>query len=237
MKKFFLFLFIAVALSSACMAQETDLPRPTETYYVLKGDQAINISAGFLNKNDFTFGLFGADGTGNPSPSLNLSYEYGLLDNIRISGFASYYRVESTNSFNLNSLADQLSNIDINDLGSIVSELECLFNPSSCTTSIKERVSVYTIGGKLSIHRPFIEGIDTYASTYLGYSFNRRKTITEQALDVAIDQLGLNTEIPTIVYYANVGGRYFITPKIGIFGEYGLGNVHLLKVGATYKLN
>lgn len=237
MKKFFLLLFIVVALASICIAQTENLPRPTETYYVLQGDQALNVSIGLLNMNDFTFGLFQADGKGNPSPSINASYEYGLLKNIRIAGFTSFYRVESSNNFDINSLADQISNIDITDFGSVINEIQCILNPESCATTVKERVSVFTIGGKLSIHKPFVEGLDTYASTYLGYSFNRRKTVTEQALDVAVDQLGLNTDIPTIVYYASAGARYFITPKIGIFGEYGLGNVHLLKLGATYKLN
>ena len=113
-------------------------------------------------------------------------YEYGLLKNIRVAGFASFYRVESNNNFNLNSLTDQLSNIDISDFGSV---LGCIFNPAECSSSVGERISVFTVGGKLSLHKPLIEGIDTYGSTYLGYSFNRRKTITEQALDVAIDQL------------------------------------------------
>lgn len=237
MKKFFLLLFIVVALASSCFSQNSELPRPIETYYVLQGDQALNVSVGLLNQNDFTFSLFQANGTGNPSPSINLSYEYGLLQNIRIAGFASYYRVESDGNFNVNSILDNVSNIDITDLGSVVNQIECVLNPDACSTEIKERISVYTIGGKLSLHRPFIEGLDTYASTYLGYSFNRRKTITEQALDVAVDQLGLSTDIPTVVYYASAGARYFVTPKIGIFGEYGLGNVHLLKIGATYKLN
>jgi len=237
MKKFFLFLFIVVGLSSLCISQTEELPRPIGTYYVLQGDQALNISVGLLNMNDFTFSLFQANGKGNPSPSFNLSYEYGLLKNIRIAGFTSFYRVESSNSYSINSLVDQISSIDINDFGSAVNQIQCILNPESCKTSVKERVSVFTIGGKLSLHKPFVEGIDTYASTYLGYSFNRRKTVTEQALDVAVEQLGLNTDIPTIVYYASAGARYFITPKIGIFGEYGLGNVHLLKLGATYKLN
>jgi len=88
---------------------------------------------------------------------------------------------------------------------------------------------------KLRYHKPIIENLDTYASTYLRYSFNRRKTITETALQEAVDEVGLITEIPSIVYFGSVGARYFITSNIGIWGEYGIGNVHLLNVGLTYR--
>ena len=203
-------------------------------------DRALNIGVGFINAESFAFNLFGASGSGKPSPSLHTVYEIGLSDMISIGGFLDYYRVEAQAPISLNSIADEVSGIDISDLGSIFSVLECLINPSLCdneSTVVKERVNVFTLGGKLRIHRSFIPELDTYASTYLGYSFNRRKTITESAVDAAAEQLGLGIRVPRIIYYGSIGARYFITDKLGVYGEYGIGNVHLLKLGVTLRMN
>lgn len=218
------------------VAQVSDVGSQEYSPYFLKGDQAINLNVGFLSASDYNFTLFQASGAGNPSPSVQLSYEYGLTDELSIAGFTSYYSVEASTSFSVEDLADQLSGIDINDLGSLVTSLECILNPSSCGTTVSERVNVYTFGGKLRYSRSYMDKLETYATTYLGYSINRRETITEQALDTAIDQLGLNTEVPSFIYYGGVGGRYFVTENIGLYGEFGYGNVNLLKLGVSYRL-
>lgn len=228
---------LMVFLASSMIAQNDNPSTVLKGMY--KGDQALNLSLGFLNGEDFTYGLFEANGSGEPSVALNLNYEYGITDAISIAGFADFYRVEASAPLNIGNLADQISEIDVNDLGSIFNSIECLINPSACadeTTSVTERVSVVTLGGKLRYQRSFIPDLDTYVSTYLGYSFQKRQTITEQALDAAADELGLGIEVPSIVYFGSVGLRYFLTERIAVFGEYGTGNVHLLKLGATYKL-
>ncbi len=226
-----------VFLSVSIFAQDQNQSNLPKGFF--KGDQALNLSLGFLNGEAFTFGLFEANGSGEPSVALNLNYEYGVTDQISIAGFADFYRVEASAPLNINNIADQISDIDLEDLGSVFNSIECLLNPAACadeTTSVSERVSVITLGGRLRYQRNFLPELDTYASTYLGYSFQRRKTITEQALDAASEELGLDIEIPTVVYYGSVGARYFITNKWAIFGEYGVGNVHLLKLGTTLKL-
>ena len=237
MKKIFAAIFYALLLTSNSDAQilsnETD--RESKEFYFNKGDKAINLNVGLLNASDFTFSLFQANGSGDPSPSVQLAYEYGLLDQLSIAAFASYYSVQANTAISYEDLADQISSIDLSDFGSIINSLNCIVNPSECGSSIEERVNVFTLGGKLRYHKPLLENLDTYASTYVGYSFNRRKTIVESALQGAIDQVGLNTQIPTIVYFGSVGARYFISLKIGIWGEFGIGNVHLLNVGLTYK--
>ena len=212
-----------------------DNKRSEASYYFSKGDQAVNVALGFSNTSAFSFNLFQASGSGSPSPALDVTYEYGLFDNVSIGGFVSYYRVDASADISYQDVADQLSNIDINDFGSIVSSIGCILDPSSCTTSIKERTNVYTIGGKLRYSRLFVPKLETYGATYLGYSFNRRKTITEQALNTAVSELGLSTDVPTFVYFGSFGARYFATDNIGIWGEYGLGNVHLFKMGVSYR--
>jgi len=228
------FVFLLFSNSQAqLLANESD--RDAKEFYFLKGDKAINLSVGLLNASDFSFSLFQASGSGDPSPSIELAYEYGLIDQLSIAGFASYYRVEAGTSASFKTLADQINAIDLSDLESLVNSFSCLLNPAECSSTIEERVNVFTIGGKLRYHQPLFKNLDTYASTYVGYSFNRRKTITETALQGAIDELGLETEIPSIVYYGSIGARYFITSNVGIWGEYGIGNVHLLNMGLTYR--
>ena len=217
-------------ITTAGICQTVDV-RP----YFLKGDQAVNLNVGFINASDLSFSLFEASGAGDPSPSVQLSYEYGVSDRISIAGFASYYRVDASTEIDIDEIADQVAAIDINDLGSLLTSLECIINPSSCATTVAERVNVYTIGGKLRYARSYLDKIETYATTYLGYSFNRRETITEQALNAGIDQLGLNTEVPTVIYYGGVGARYFATDAIGLWGEFGYGNVNLVKAGVSYR--
>ena len=227
---------LSFVLSAHMVAQITDGASQNFNPFFLKGDQALNLNVGFLSASDYNFSLFQASGAGDPSPSVQLSYEYGLTDQISIAGFASYYRVDASTSFSVENLADQISGIDINDLGSLLTSFECIINPSSCGTEIAERVNVFTFGGKLRYSRSYLDNIETYATTYLGYSINKRETITEQALNGAIDQLGLNTEVPSFLYYGGVGARMFVTDQIGLYGEFGYGNVNLLKLGVSYRM-
>lgn len=227
----FFVLFFSVCGVASAQSGEPSAIRP----YFLKGDQAVNLNVGFINATDLSFSLFEATGAGDPSPSLQIAYEYGLLDRLSISGFVSYYRVDASTEVDIDVIADQIAAIDVNDLGSLFSSIECIINPSSCATTVAERVNVYTLGGKLRYTRSYFEKVETYATTYVGYSINRRKTITEQALDAGIEQLGLNTQVPTVIYYGGLGARYFATNQIGIWGEFGYGNVNLAKFGVSYR--
>ncbi len=240
-------LFIALlfcAFTGLQAQEEGTAPRSLSSYYLLAGEQQLNVNVGFLNTTDFAFSLFGQTGSGNPSPSLNLSYDYAVTNDIRIGAFTNYYRVDASQSSTLDALSSSLDGLGI-DIGGLLSELgvddflcetfqvNC---PEDVTTNIQERVNVLTVGGKLMYARHIVEKFDTYVSTYLGYSFNSRETITEEALNTASEQLGLNVEIPDFVYFGAVGARYYVTPKIGIYGEFGQGNVHILKLGLSLKL-
>lgn len=237
MKTIFLFTCIVLLSSIHVEAQliSGDTNREPSEFYFSKGDNAINLNIGLLNASDFSFNLFQASGSGDPSPSIQLTYEYGLYDQFSIAGFTSFYTVKASTSISYQDLSDQISAIDITDFGSIITSLNCILNPSECGSTIEERVNVFTLGVKLRYHKPILENFDTYAATYVGYSFNRRKTITETVLQGVIEEVGLKTEIPNIVYFGSVGIRYFVTSKIGIWAEYGIGNVHLLNLGLTYR--
>jgi len=245
LKKFGFFIGILFACSASSSAQETSTEmRALPSYYLMQGEQQVNVNIGFFNTTDFAFSLFGQSGSGNPSPSLNLSYDYAVTNRIRIGAFTSYYRVDATQSSTLDAVSDGLSGLGL-DLGGILSsfgvdEILCetlgINCPGDVTTDIQERVNVLSFGGKLMYARPIVEKFDTYATTYLGYSINNRETITEEALNTASEQLGLNVSVPDFIYYGAVGARYYATPKLGIYGEFGQGNVHVVKLGLSFKL-
>ncbi len=243
LKKLGLFIGILIACQAQLFSQETTT-RELSSYYLIKGEQQINANIGILNTQDFAFSLFGQSGGGEPSPSLNLSYDYAVTNQIRIGAFAGYYRVDATQSSTLSALSTGLDGLGV-DIGGLLSSLgvdEILCStlgincPENTTTDVQERVNVLSFGGKLMYSRPLVDKIDTYVSTYLGYSINNRETITEEALNTASEQLGLNVEVPDFIYYGSVGARYYLTPQIGIYGEFGQGNVHTLKLGLSLKL-
>ena len=205
-------------------------------HYHTKGDHVINVGVGLINPSDYAFNLIGGgSGSGEPSPSFNMNYEYGLTQEISIGPFFNYYRVDTQNDYTLDDINeiidDPLCALACNSFINLPGSEDCI-----CSGTIKERSNVFTFGGKLSFHKIIIEGLDTYASTHLGYSFNRRKTITESAISSILNELDSEVNVPRVVYYASVGIRYYIKPQLGIYGEFGYGNTHLLQLGASYRL-
>ncbi len=233
-----LFILLLSFLISDCIAQQrrSNYLALDSIAYHSAGDQNINIGIGLINPSDFAFNLVGGgSGSGNPSPSINLSYEYGLTQAISIGAFFNYYRVDAQNDYTIDDINDIINDpicaLQCNTPFPIPGGEDCICEGGSFT----ERNNVYTLGGKLSYHLYKLEKLDTYASTYFGYSFNRRKTISENAINSLLNGFESEVNIPSIVYYISAGARYFITPQIGLFGEFGYGNTHLLQLGTTYR--
>jgi len=225
--------FITSLIISSLSAQEAGHRR-----HVDKGDHLLNLGVSFFpNPSDFALDLFsGGTGSGNPSPGINLHYEYSITDNITLGGLFGYYRVDAQQDLSLDDIADLFDDP--------ACAIEC-FLPigigSNCNCdapTIKEKVNVYTLAGKLVYHRQLaiIPELDFYTSVTAGYSFNRRKTIIERIGDIALDELTTNeVNVPTFIYYVTVGGRYFFNENWAIFGEGGFSNVHLAQAGVTYR--
>lgn len=214
--------------------------RPDSTYFQNGGDHHFNLGIGLINRNNFVFDIFGIETAADPTPALNISYEYALLDEISIGIQGSFFRVNAQRDLQIkltdfeNIFEDILADpcylpcvIGLPALGDCECEVE---------GTVTERVTVSTIGGKLGYHRKILPKLDTYSTVFLGYSFNRRKTIVEQSLNAIADEIGVESDVPSFVYYANAGLRFYVTEKIGLYGEYGYGNSHLLNIGATYRL-
>lgn len=196
-------------------------------------DHLISGSVGFINPESFTFDILGFAGGGNPTPSINLHYEYSITNDIALGAYTSFYRVNANAA---NSIQDVANTIESGDVDMILSDLGCLILGSCGNATVTERINVFTIGGKLSYHRNIFTDFDTYVSTYVGYAANRRKTITENLLDLISDEVGLGINVPRVVYFTSVGARYFVKEHIGIYGEVGYGNSHILNVGVSYRI-
>ncbi len=208
-------------------------------HHVEKGDHLINLGVSLLpNPGDFALDLLtGGSASGDPTPGINLHYEYSVANNISLGGMLGYYRVNAQQDLSLEDISDLLEDPEC--------AIQCLLPFSIGSTcdcdepTIREKVNVFTIAGRLVYHRQLaiIPELDFYTSITAGYSFNRRNTVVEQLGNIALDELtttGVN--IPTFVYYVSVGGRYFLSEKFAIFGEGGYSNVHLVQLGLTYRL-
>ncbi len=231
-----LLFFFSTIIISGISGQEAT--KEMHRGHVEKGDQLLSLGVSFLsNPSDFALDLFsGGTGSGNPTPGINLHYEYSITDNISLGGLFGYYRVNAQEDLSLNDITEYLDDPQC--------AVECLVPigiGSNCNCDapiVKERVNVYTLAGKLVYHRQLaiIPELDFYTSITAGYSFNRRKTIIEQLGDIALDELVTNdVKVPTFVYYVSVGGRYFINENWAIFGEGGFSNVHLAQAGVSYR--
>lgn len=221
---------------------------PKDTVYSAhhnnKNTHYINLSMGFFNPVDFAFNLANINSvSGSPSPALNLDYNYAINGNLSIGTFANYYRVNAQYKPKLSELETIVDeSLDcINEIGGIDDILEginCISNQVNEEITIEERLNVFTLGGKASLHKRLLPKFDTYVATYLGFSFNNRKNIVETALDeYAADLLNRSSvDVPQFAYFINAGIRYYLTPNIGIYGEFGYGNVHLAKLGLTFRL-
>jgi len=213
--------------------------RREASYYHLKGGHLLNVGAGIItNPTTFSFDLFsGGSGSGDPSPSFNVSYEYGVTPQIGIGALVSYYRVDAQQELNIQ---DILGSDLLDDPACLAECLLPISLGSSCdcgTQKIEERINVLTLAGKLSYHIIRLPKLDTYTNITLGYSFNRRKTISEELLGELLDRVKPETNVPTVVYYVSVGARYFFKPNLAAFGEFGYSNVHLAQIGLSYRWN
>jgi len=246
-KTLFLLLFSIIAVNlkaqvnidAAKVLNEINNPADTvyNEYYNNRKTHYLNLSIGFFNSVDFAFSLANVNSvTGTPSPAINFDYNYGISSNISVGAFANYYRVNAQYTPNLSEIETILDK-SLACSGDFFEIINCISNGVNEEITIEERLNVFTLGGKISYHKRFVPKLDTYLATYLGFSFNNRESIVESALEeYAADLLQQSSvEVPKFMYYVNGGARYYVTPNIGIYGELGYGNVHLVKLGCTYR--
>ena len=213
----------------------------------LFGNDVINISAGIgfpntthaaLDAGNQLFNLNGKD-NGSSTPFYNVSGTYGISENVGVGVYLGYFSSDSEILATGNTLISALRLLGAN------------INTNQSFGST--RYNVFTVGGRLMVHKPIIDNpkFDTYASTYLGYNFvndsiDDVEFITGQSeFDVPI--LGtidinnlLRTAVseanyPTFTYDVNAGLKYKVGENISLFGEAGYGRF-LVNTGLTYTM-
>lgn len=103
----------------------------------------------------------------------------------------------------------------------------------------------FILAGRLSLHYPFLNKLDTYGGLILGadivsteaslYSTSSTYSGTSAYSDTpyySIDSPGTKTKLAFAMY---VGARYGFSNKISAFGELGYG-IAVLNIGIAYKL-
>jgi len=212
-------------------------------HYNNRNTHYVNLSMGFFNPVDFAFSLANVNSvSGSPSPSLNLDYNYSINSNISVGVFTNFYRVNAQYTPKLKELEKILDESlvctdEIDGIGDILDAVSCISDQVNEEITIEERLNVFALGGKASVHKRLIPKLDTYAATYLGFSFNNRESIVESVLEEYTADLleRSSVEVPKFMYYINAGARYYLSSNLGIYGEFGYGNIHLAKLGFTYR--
>ncbi len=224
-------LLLALSCNSFFTASGQELIHKKQTL-TQQGDHLLYGGIGFINPAAFTFNIFATTAGGNPTSSANINYQYAVRDRLLVGAFVSYYRVNADFSTSLDVVAEEFMDLTFDEL---LMDLDCILL-GDCSTTISERVSVFTLGGKFSYTKRIARGVESYMSAYLGYSFHSSQTLTASALDFLSSELSFKVEVPRLIYFSSIGMRYYLTRRLAIQGEVGFGNSHLINVGMSLKL-
>lgn len=197
-------------------------------YYQVKNSHSINLGLGIPSTSQVAAEFVSiVNQETKATPQFTLKYEFALNDKIGIGAYAGYFYGE-TEEIEFENIIDNAGDI-----------LCCLLNPgdeccedNSSTQTGKEiyKVDVFTIGGLATFHFYKFPKLDTYSIFRLGYNF----TNIRGGAQLNTEFLGF--EIPTIEYFAGVGGRYFIKPNFGIYAEVGNSILSPLHINAGASL-
>jgi len=224
-------LLMGMIFAVTALAQDEPMNPDYSTYY--QGSKKISIGAGFPNVSHEAIEIAGnilgtnAD-NGTSTPMFMGMFEYGLTENISLGAYGGYFKSESAAI----SAGSQLISLftgggqNLADIGSA-------------------EFSVISIGGKLGVHYPLINKLDTYVSTYAGYNIvnddinvnapSTGSSIGDAAVRLLINEGIGNLNYPTFTYEANAGAKYYFNENIGIYGEAGIGRF-LVNAGLTVNL-
>jgi len=237
MKNVFLYILLLTLIFSEAHGQllTKDSIDSSKKYLFLKNDKAINLSIEFINRFDFSLNQIGINLSAH-APAIQLEYEYGIEDELSLAGLFYYNNLTVEIPFYFTDIINLNSNSNTEVLESLVSSQNCQIDPDNCSASIKKRVIVYTIGGKLKYHKSVIKNLDTYASINFGYSIIKRKTTIDPLIKDFISEEVVDIKVNRFTYFIGSGVRYFFISNLGIWGEFGFGNIYRLNIGLSYKL-
>ncbi len=229
--------FFSLLLGLFCVPQmlfaqeENKEIRAEETFYQMKGSHEFNIGMGYPNLAVTALDVANIVGVSNDAkstPNFTLKYEYGLVQDVGIGLHLGYY------SAKMPSFTGLVQDIDFSGVNEILcSTLGISCPDTTVTSSISyDRVHAVTIGGRFAYHRKVLENLDIYGSTVFGYSIIKKKTIGEPNAS----NENFAGQLPTFVYFAGAGARYYISPNWGVYGELGYGALTVFNAGVTYRI-
>lgn len=232
MKKL-LFTFCLI-LPFTLFAQEKNA-NVSDYQYHQQGSHIFNIGVGFPNRINSGFTIanqLGIDLNGGASPVYTVKYEYGLTSEIGVGAHLGYFTAKTPRfeSGTVTTIVDQLGGI-VGDLGLCGLLFECDTITESRDGGF-DRYTVFTPGVRVAYHQQVLENLDTYASAVLGYNVIRSRRNGSASLDLT----QFTNQIPTFAYFTSVGLRYYFSPKLAAYGEFGYGTLAVVNVGLTYRL-
>ena len=241
----------AYAQTNQSIFQEIEVESGTEYKYHVPKSHIINFGVGFPNKLGLTISgyeriesILGTNVIegGSATPQLTLSYEYAVDGQLGIGAHIGYFSATTpTLNFDLSGITGGSSGGGI--LGDICDELPFLCDLTETVSDALEgsqKFQVWTFSGRIAYHQKILPKLDVYAATVLGYSLIRRKSLAADGDDSkgnleAISEGFQSLTIPNYSYYGVVGGRYYLTEHIAIYGEGGYGNITVANAGLTYR--
>ncbi len=163
--------------------------------------------------------LLNTNSTNKNTGPFVVGYEYLVKDNLGIGIGFSY--AESNQTISSNGTA-----------GSIIDII--LGTPSTSTTSLKTRVKNTSIIASTTYHLYTTDKLDPYTKVSIGFNIWKVSAKNQAGNDV---NTAPTTPTP-IAYNAVIGLRYFVTPKVGIFGEASYSNLKFAaNAGLTFKIH
>ncbi len=223
----------AILFSSFSLFSQSQNTREAD-FYQLKNTHSIHLGLGFPSTTNVAAEFLSlGNQDAKATPQFVLRYEYALSDKIGIGVYGGYYFGE-TEDINFSNILGGSGSQSIEDI------ICCIANPGSecCEddTTVKSgtakyKLDVFTLGGQATLHFLKLPKLDTYTIVRLGYNF---ASFREQG-DANVNFLGF--DVPNFEYFAGVGGRYFINPNLGIYGEFGnsiLSSIHV-NLGGTWR--
>jgi len=102
-------------------------------------------------------------------------------------------------------------------------------------TQAQWKNSYYVTGLRMAAHSRYMDGWNIYGGMTMGYSHSNVEMMKGSPTKVR-DNMGIEPSSGKMLLSGFLGTRYAFTPKVGIFGEIGMGGVSLATAGLSIRL-
>jgi hypothetical protein len=228
-------LILTITISSQTKTHDS-FNQATDGIKIHKGYKGVNLSTDYYRRYTFHYYLTNLRSDIKSKNNIQIEYEYGVEDNLSLNGFLSYSELSIGIPFLYRDLILTNSTIDTSGLVDLINSPECLMDQYKCSAAITEKIQVYTFGGKLKYHHSFLKSLNTYVLISFGYNLTIRETTIDPLISGFVNEDSLDIIVKPFTYSAGIGIRYFITSKLGVWGELGTGNTNHINIGFSYNI-